>query len=282
MALGINNLVEIFNEKYYENLEGGILESFGRLFRNAVKLYVYPMRQEAYDRYVSAGGTGSVPPCAGSAPPSRPTCSSRPTTCGSPPHLPPPLRPPAGEPLHRKHQRLRSRVPEHHLPRRAGQDQGRRSDLGGDGAGAGGANDQAAGALRLPDGGVRGASAPMGAGQPFGGRRRRPQIFLYPRRGAFISGSTVMRFYKYHALGNDYIVLDPARLSPGDAAGAQADPRDLPPQFRRRLRRHPLGAAGRRRRPTSACASSIPTAPRPRRAATACASSPASSGTRAW
>jgi hypothetical protein len=52
VAMGINNLLEIFNEKYYENLEGGILESFGRLFRNAVKLYVYPMKQEAYERYI--------------------------------------------------------------------------------------------------------------------------------------------------------------------------------------------------------------------------------------
>src|SRR6202012_4106599 len=52
VAIGINNLLEIFNEKYYENLEGGILESFGRLFRNAVKLYVYPMSGEAYDRYI--------------------------------------------------------------------------------------------------------------------------------------------------------------------------------------------------------------------------------------
>ena len=52
VAMGINNLLEIFNEKYYENLEGGILESFGRLFRNAVKLYVYPMQKEAYERYV--------------------------------------------------------------------------------------------------------------------------------------------------------------------------------------------------------------------------------------
>jgi len=55
VAMGINNLLEIFNEKYYENLEGGILESFGRLFRNAVKLYVYPMRQEAFDRYLATG-----------------------------------------------------------------------------------------------------------------------------------------------------------------------------------------------------------------------------------
>jgi hypothetical protein len=55
MVLGINNLLEIFNEKYYEHLEGGILESFGRMFRHAVKLYIYPMRQEAYDRYLSSG-----------------------------------------------------------------------------------------------------------------------------------------------------------------------------------------------------------------------------------
>ncbi|MHB8723366.1 MAG: TonB-dependent receptor [Steroidobacteraceae bacterium] len=59
VALGINNLLEIFNEKYYENLEGGILESFGRLFRNSVKLYVYPMKREAYERYiVDSSGNG--------------------------------------------------------------------------------------------------------------------------------------------------------------------------------------------------------------------------------
>jgi hypothetical protein len=60
VAMGINNLIEIFNEKYYEHLEGGILESFGRMFRHAVKLYIYPMRQEAFDRYLSAGGTASA------------------------------------------------------------------------------------------------------------------------------------------------------------------------------------------------------------------------------
>jgi hypothetical protein len=60
VAMGINNLLEIFNEKYYENLEGGILESFGRLFRNAVKLYIYPMRKEAYEKYIlDAAPTGT-------------------------------------------------------------------------------------------------------------------------------------------------------------------------------------------------------------------------------
>jgi hypothetical protein len=53
VVMGINNLLEVFNEKYYENLEGGILESFGRLFRNSVKLYIYPMSVLAYDRYCS-------------------------------------------------------------------------------------------------------------------------------------------------------------------------------------------------------------------------------------
>jgi hypothetical protein len=59
VAMGINNLLEIFNEKYYENLEGGILESFGRLFRNSVKLYIYPMRKEAYEMYIAGSEFGS-------------------------------------------------------------------------------------------------------------------------------------------------------------------------------------------------------------------------------
>ncbi len=53
LVMGINHILELFNEKYYENLEGGILESFGRLFRNAVKLYIYPMRQDVYSRYIA-------------------------------------------------------------------------------------------------------------------------------------------------------------------------------------------------------------------------------------
>jgi hypothetical protein len=60
VAIGINNLLEIFNEKYYENLEGGILEAFGRLFRNAVKLYVYPMSQDAYERYRAGSAANDV------------------------------------------------------------------------------------------------------------------------------------------------------------------------------------------------------------------------------
>lgn len=42
IVLGVGLLQEIFNEKYYAELEGGILESFGRLFKNDLRLYVYP------------------------------------------------------------------------------------------------------------------------------------------------------------------------------------------------------------------------------------------------
>jgi len=43
ITMGIANLQEIFKEHHYENLEGGILESFGRLFKHNTKLYIYPM-----------------------------------------------------------------------------------------------------------------------------------------------------------------------------------------------------------------------------------------------
>ena len=44
LAMGLATLRELFVEKYYENLEGGILEGFGRLFRNQLQLLVYPLK----------------------------------------------------------------------------------------------------------------------------------------------------------------------------------------------------------------------------------------------
>ena len=43
LAMGVPTLREIFEEKYYTDLAGGILESFGRLFKNDLKLYAYPL-----------------------------------------------------------------------------------------------------------------------------------------------------------------------------------------------------------------------------------------------
>jgi hypothetical protein len=42
ITLGAASLQTLFDEKYYLDLDGGILESFGRLFKNDLKLYVYP------------------------------------------------------------------------------------------------------------------------------------------------------------------------------------------------------------------------------------------------
>ncbi len=46
IVLGIALLQQIFEEKYYTDLEGGILESFGRLFKSGLKLYIYPALSE--------------------------------------------------------------------------------------------------------------------------------------------------------------------------------------------------------------------------------------------
>ncbi len=42
ISMGALSLIELFEEKYYKNLAGGILESFGRLFKNDLTLYIYP------------------------------------------------------------------------------------------------------------------------------------------------------------------------------------------------------------------------------------------------
>jgi len=42
LIVGIYNLHTIFDERYYDNLPGGLLEAFGRGFGHNVKLYVYP------------------------------------------------------------------------------------------------------------------------------------------------------------------------------------------------------------------------------------------------
>ena len=46
LAMGVNNLIDIFDEKYYRHLSGGILEAFGKLFYKDLKVYIYPMLNE--------------------------------------------------------------------------------------------------------------------------------------------------------------------------------------------------------------------------------------------
>ncbi len=53
VVLGVPTLQQVFDEKYYEGLEGGILESFGRMFRNDLRLYVGPALGEAGEDLVT-------------------------------------------------------------------------------------------------------------------------------------------------------------------------------------------------------------------------------------
>ena len=46
LAMGVNNLIDIFDEKYYRHMSGGILEAFGKLFYRDLKVYLYPMEGE--------------------------------------------------------------------------------------------------------------------------------------------------------------------------------------------------------------------------------------------
>src|SRR5436305_2943422 len=46
LVMGVPSLMEIFDERYYSNLEGGILEALGRMFKGSLKLFVYPAIDE--------------------------------------------------------------------------------------------------------------------------------------------------------------------------------------------------------------------------------------------
>jgi len=54
IVLGIGLLNELYKPKWSENLAGGLLESFGRLFKNQVTLYVYPWRNRRSGEIVDA------------------------------------------------------------------------------------------------------------------------------------------------------------------------------------------------------------------------------------
>ena len=55
IALGIPSLRGIFDEKFYADLPGGLLESLGRLFKGSTKLYVYPYREPAASQSAAPG-----------------------------------------------------------------------------------------------------------------------------------------------------------------------------------------------------------------------------------
>jgi hypothetical protein len=60
MVIGTPRLKDIFDEKYYEQIDGGILEAFGKLFRNQLHVYAYPWLDKE-GRLITAYNLGVSP-----------------------------------------------------------------------------------------------------------------------------------------------------------------------------------------------------------------------------
>jgi hypothetical protein len=46
LVIGVRELMEIINQKYYQNLDGRLLVAFGELFTRNIKIYAYPILQK--------------------------------------------------------------------------------------------------------------------------------------------------------------------------------------------------------------------------------------------
>ncbi|MGB0892215.1 MAG: TonB-dependent receptor [Flavobacteriaceae bacterium] len=54
LAMGVYNLIQIFDEKYYRDVSGGILEAFGKLFYKDLKIYMYPYKDSESGEYITS------------------------------------------------------------------------------------------------------------------------------------------------------------------------------------------------------------------------------------
>ncbi len=55
LVVGADTFAKIFDQKYYEDLKGGILEAFGKLFPRNMKMYVYPGLDPATNKLKRSG-----------------------------------------------------------------------------------------------------------------------------------------------------------------------------------------------------------------------------------
>lgn len=54
MVLGVQILLELINDKYYDNMDGRLLSAFGELFAKNVRIYVYPAMQEGSEELMTS------------------------------------------------------------------------------------------------------------------------------------------------------------------------------------------------------------------------------------
>ena len=55
LILGVDNLVEMFEEQYYRNLNGGIMEAFGIIFTRDIRFYLYPYKPNDKAELLNSG-----------------------------------------------------------------------------------------------------------------------------------------------------------------------------------------------------------------------------------
>ena len=54
LVIGVRQLLDVINEKYYNNQDGRLLTAFGELFTRNVKMYVYPAMQEGSEELMTS------------------------------------------------------------------------------------------------------------------------------------------------------------------------------------------------------------------------------------
>ncbi|MCG8328846.1 MAG: hypothetical protein MI974_14235 [Chitinophagales bacterium] len=54
IVVGVGELLDLINDKFYQNMDGRLLAAFGELFTQNVKFYVYPARQEGSGELITA------------------------------------------------------------------------------------------------------------------------------------------------------------------------------------------------------------------------------------
>ena len=57
LIIGVDNLIEIFQEQYYRNLNGGIMEAFGIIFTRDIKIYLYPFQKNNNSDLLNSSNT---------------------------------------------------------------------------------------------------------------------------------------------------------------------------------------------------------------------------------
>ena len=63
IVMGVPSLIDLFDEENHAQLQGGILESFGRLFKNDLRVYVYPLRRSENDELETSTTCAWMSPC---------------------------------------------------------------------------------------------------------------------------------------------------------------------------------------------------------------------------